>query len=215
MNRDLPAYVEGLVSVIGHADRAAPLRDYCLGLVMPGERESVEPMAAVTAPSRVAAQHQSLLHFVGNAPWSDEKVLAKICEQVLPAIERHGPVEAWILDDTGFPKKGTQFGRRCTAVLRATRQQILPSRGIAVDCQSPCKLAGALSATFLRKMGEGCRAPRKPGCACGDRVQNQTGDRARSDPLGLSRLVYHAASSCWTPAMATTRACGWKSPSWD
>ena len=101
------AYVEGLVSVIGHADRAAPLRDYCLGLVMPGERKSVEPMAAVTAPSRVAAQHQSLLHFVGNAPWSDEKVLAKICEQVLPAIERHGPVEAWILDDTGFPKKGT------------------------------------------------------------------------------------------------------------
>ena len=55
----------------------------------------------------MAAQHQSLLHFVGNAPWSDEKVLAKICEQVLPAIERHGPVEAWILDDTGFPKKGT------------------------------------------------------------------------------------------------------------
>jgi SRSO17 transposase len=100
-------YVEGLVSVIGHADRAVPLRDYCLGLVMPGERKSVEPMAAVTAPSRVAAQHQSLLHFVGNAPWSDEKVLAKICAQVLPAIERHGPVEAWILDDTGFPKKGT------------------------------------------------------------------------------------------------------------
>jgi SRSO17 transposase len=101
------AYVEGLVSVIGHADRAAPLQDYCLGLVMPSERKSVEPMAAVTAPARVAAQHQSLLHFVGNAPWSDEKVLAKICEQVLPAIERHGPVEAWILDDTGFPKKGT------------------------------------------------------------------------------------------------------------
>ena len=43
-------YVEGLVSVIGHADRAGPLHDYCLGLVMPGERKSVEPMAAITAP---------------------------------------------------------------------------------------------------------------------------------------------------------------------
>ena len=64
------AYVEGLVGAIGHADRAAPLRDYCLGLLMPGERKSVEPMAAVTAPARVPAQHQSLLHFVGNAPWS-------------------------------------------------------------------------------------------------------------------------------------------------
>ena len=49
------AYVEGLVSVIGHKDRAGPLRDYCVGLVMPGERKSVEPMAAVTAPARTAA----------------------------------------------------------------------------------------------------------------------------------------------------------------
>ncbi len=100
------AYVEGLVGALGHADRAAPLRDYCLGLLMPGERKSVEPLAAVTAPARVAAQHQSLLHFVGNAPWSDERVLARVRELVLPSIEREGPVEAWIIDDTGFPKKG-------------------------------------------------------------------------------------------------------------
>jgi len=100
------AYVEGLVSVIGHADRAGPLRDYCLGLMMPCERKSVEPMAAVTAPGRTAAQHQSLLHFVGNAAWSDEEVLAKTREMVLPAIERQSPIEAWIIDDTGFPKKG-------------------------------------------------------------------------------------------------------------
>src|SRR5580692_870137 len=99
-------YVEGLVSVIGHADRAGPLRDYCVGLMLPCERKSVEPMAAVTAPERTAAQHQSLLHFVGNAGWSDERVLAKVREMVLPEVERHGPIEAWIIDDTGFPKKG-------------------------------------------------------------------------------------------------------------
>src|SRR3981189_463812 len=99
-------YVEGLVSVLGHADRAGPLRDYCMGLMMPCERKSVEPMAAVTAPERTAAQHQSLLHFVGQAAWSDEKVLAKTRDMVLPAIERQGPIEAWIIDDTGFPKQG-------------------------------------------------------------------------------------------------------------
>src|ERR1700747_3452497 len=66
-------YVEGRVSVLGHADRAGPLRDYCVGLMMPCERKSVEPMAAVTAPERTAAQHQSLLHFVGNAAWADGK----------------------------------------------------------------------------------------------------------------------------------------------
>ena len=100
-------YVEGLVSVIGHADRARPLRDYCTGLLLPVDRKSVEPMAAMTAPERTAAQHQSLLHFVGGGGWSDEAVLAKVREMVLPVIERHGPVEAWIIDDTGFPKKGT------------------------------------------------------------------------------------------------------------
>lgn len=100
------AYVEGLVSVIGHADRERPLRDYCMGLMMPCERKSVEPMAAVTAPARVAAQHQSLLHFVGAGRWSDERVLAKVRELVLPAVQRHGPIEAWIVDDTGFPKQG-------------------------------------------------------------------------------------------------------------
>ena len=73
---------------------------------MPCERKSVEPMAAITAPARVSAQHQSLLHFVGKGGWSDETVLAKVRDLVLPEIERHGPIEAWIIDDTGFPKQG-------------------------------------------------------------------------------------------------------------
>lgn len=88
------AYVEELVCVIGHKDRARPLRDYCTGLMLPCERKSVEPIAAVTAPARVAAQHQSLLHFVGEGRWSDERVLAKVRDLVLPRIEQHGPIEA-------------------------------------------------------------------------------------------------------------------------
>jgi SRSO17 transposase len=137
-------YVEGLASVIGHADRFNPLHDYCTGLMMPCARKSVEPMAAVTAPARTAAQHQSLLHFVGQATWSDERVLAKVCEMVLPAMERDGPIEAWIIDDTGFPKKGKhsvgvarqycgQLGKQdnCQAAVSlsiANRQASLPVR---------------------------------------------------------------------------------------
>ena len=82
------------------------MRDYCLGLMMPCERKSVEPLAAVTAPARAAAQHQSLLHFIGLGGWSDERVLAKVREMVLPQIERHGAISAWIIDDTSFPKQG-------------------------------------------------------------------------------------------------------------
>jgi SRSO17 transposase len=72
----------------------------------PSERKSVEPIAAVTAPDRTSAQHQSLLHFVGESDWSDEEVLAKVRQLVLPTFARHGLIEAWIIDDTGFPKQG-------------------------------------------------------------------------------------------------------------
>jgi len=100
------AYVDELASVIGHADRVVPLHDYCTALLLPGERKSVEPMAALTAPGRTAPKHQSLLHFVGNAPWSDDAVLTKVRQTVLPKIEVLGAIEASIIDDTGFPKKG-------------------------------------------------------------------------------------------------------------
>jgi SRSO17 transposase len=100
-------YVHSLAAVMGRGDRAQPLKDYCIGLLMPGERKSVEPMAAVVAPSRVSAKHQSLLHLVGQAAWSDQAVLDKVRELVLPAITAQGGgVEAWIVDDTGFAKKG-------------------------------------------------------------------------------------------------------------
>ncbi len=101
------AYAADLVSVLGHADRNGPFQDYCIGLLSADGRKSVEPLAAVTAPERTAAQHQSLLHVVAQAPWSDEAVLTRVRERVLPSIIRHEPVQAWIIDDTGFPKKGS------------------------------------------------------------------------------------------------------------
>ena len=101
-------YVASLAGVLGHADRAGPLLDYCTGLLMPCERKSVEPIASmVVSPARAAAAHQSLLHFVGQSAWSDEALLAKVRDLAAPAFEAQGGVEAWIVDDTGFQKKGS------------------------------------------------------------------------------------------------------------
>jgi SRSO17 transposase len=97
------AYVERLSEVLGHADRKEPFQAYCRGLILSGERKSVEPMAARVRPLAVSAAHQSLHHFVAMAAWSGEALLAAAREQVLPAI---GSIMAWIIDDTGFPKKG-------------------------------------------------------------------------------------------------------------
>jgi SRSO17 transposase len=97
------AYVEALSGTLAHADRAQPFAAYCRGLILPGERKSIEPMAARVRPERVSATHQSLHHLVAKAAWSDEALLAAARHQVLPAL---GPITAWIVDDTGFPKKG-------------------------------------------------------------------------------------------------------------
>jgi SRSO17 transposase len=99
--------MDGLAQAAGHADRAMPLKMYCAGLLLPGERKSVEPMAARLAPENVRRMHQSLHHMVADAPWSDEAVLAQVRSYALTAMRQRGPVEAWIVDDTGFPKKGT------------------------------------------------------------------------------------------------------------
>ena len=99
-------YVGKLAVGLGHADRHEPFKSYCLGLLLPGERKSVEPLAALTDPSRVSAKHQSLLHFVGKAPWSDDAMLRDVRRYVLPRLLDHGPMQAWVLDDTGIPKKG-------------------------------------------------------------------------------------------------------------
>jgi len=99
-------YVGGLASVLGHKDREGPLRAYLAGLCLPGERKSMEPMAARVDPRHVRALHQSLHHFVSNAPWDEGAVLRVAREWVLDQMERHGAVAAWIVDDTAFPKKG-------------------------------------------------------------------------------------------------------------
>ena len=104
----LKAYLDGLAQVAGHADRSEPLRLYCKGLLLPGERKSVEPMAARLAPShdQVDRLRQSLHHLVAAAPWRDDTVLTEVRKHVVSAIEKRGPIVAWIVDDTGFPKKG-------------------------------------------------------------------------------------------------------------
>src|SRR5450432_4019286 len=99
--------MESLAKAAGHVDRIVPLKAYCAGLLLPGERKSVEPMAAKLAPDNVRRMHQSMHHLVADAPWDDEALLDRALDTVLPAMQKQGPVVAWIVDDTGFPKKGT------------------------------------------------------------------------------------------------------------
>ena len=97
--------MEGLATAAGHEDRHEPLKSYCTGLLLSGERKSIEPMAARLDPDNIQPTRQSLHHLVAKAPWSDEVLLQQVRNQVLPTMRKQGPVVAWIVDDTGFPKK--------------------------------------------------------------------------------------------------------------
>lgn len=99
-------YIEHLCEALGHKDRNAGMRDYCRGLMLPIHRKSIEPIAAHTDPLHVMAKHQSLHHFVAKAEWPDVAVMARIRAWVSPHLGLDTGCY-WIIDDTGFPKKGT------------------------------------------------------------------------------------------------------------
>jgi SRSO17 transposase len=143
----LTSYLDRLAEAAGHADRAVPLKLFCTGLLLPEERKSVEPMAVRLAPDNVQRMHQSLHHVVADAAWSDEALLGCTRDYALAAMAKDGPIVAWIVDDTGLPKKGTHS-------VEAARQYSTPSgtnrRLGTPDCgqtgkQDNCQVAVSLS----------------------------------------------------------------------
>src|SRR3954467_14961242 len=173
-------YVERLGDTLGHADRRGPLRAYTTGLLLPGERKSVEPMAARLDPFRVGAAHQSLHHFVAKAGWDDAALLAAARAYARPALLERGPGRAWIVDDTGLPKKGKlsvgvarqycgQLGKRenCQVAVTlsvATEQASLP---IAYRLHLPEAWAGDPARRAMAGVPEEVEFRTKPAIALG------------------------------------------------
>ena len=105
ISKEFEQYMAHLAEGLGHADRRAGLNGYCTGLMLPLSRKSVEPMAARVDPLHASARHQSLHHFVAKAEWSDQQLLRRVAQWVVPQMD-FGAGGWWIIDDTGFPKKG-------------------------------------------------------------------------------------------------------------
>jgi SRSO17 transposase len=142
-------YVAQVTAALAHRDRHEPVRAYLTGLYLPGERKSVEPLAARVDPRRVRARHQSLHHLVANAAWDDAAVLRVARDAVLAAMRGHGGVAAWIVDDTGFPKKGRH------SVLRGPGQTgQVPSGGERVAGERHGQRAGRVPPLPARELDE-------------------------------------------------------------
>ena len=122
-----------MVKALGHADRATPARWYLRGLMLPGQRKSVEPMAARVHPQDVRSAHQSMHHLVADSEWSDTALLAQVAQAVVPVLTRDGTPCYWIIDDTGTRK----YGKHSVGVARQYCGQL----GKVDNCQVAVSLS--------------------------------------------------------------------------
>ena len=126
-------YTDLMVKALGHADRATPARWYLRGLMLPGQRKSVEPMAARICPQEVRSAHQSMHHLVADSEWSDTALLAQVAQQVVPVLTRGAAPCYWIIDDTGVRK----YGKHSVGVARQYCGQL----GKVDNCQVAVSLS--------------------------------------------------------------------------
>ena len=123
-----------MIESLGHADRATPARWYLRGLMLPGERKSVEPMAARVHPQDVRSAHQSMHHLVADSEWSDRALLSAVAAEVVPVLSQAGRAACfWIIDDTGFRK----YGKHSVGVARQYCGQL----GKTDNCQVAVSLS--------------------------------------------------------------------------
>ena len=142
------AYLEHLCEALGHNDRESGLKGYCQGLMLPIRRKSVEPLAAHLEPEHVSARHQSLHHFVAKSEWSDTALLAQVRRWVLPHMD---PADGlyWIIDDTGFPKKGKHSvgvaRQYCGRLGKQDNCQVAVSLSVATERGEPAGVVSTVS----------------------------------------------------------------------
>ena len=135
-------YAEVMVEALGHADRATPARWYLRGLMLPGERKSVEPMAARVQPQNVRSAHQSMHHLVADSEWSDTALLAAVAREAVPVLSEAGQAPCfWIIDDTGYRK----YGKHSVGVARQYCGQL----GKTDNCRVAVSLSLATAAGSL------------------------------------------------------------------
>lgn len=139
----LENYFQRIGEVLGNESRRGSFAIYAMGLLGDAERKSVEPIAARACPDpeKVDAMHQRLLHFAVDSRWSDREVRREAAQYGLEAMVEREPVEAWIVDDTGFLKQGEHSV--------GVQRQYTGSAGKITNCQVGVSLSIATRTEHL------------------------------------------------------------------
>ena len=177
-------YADVMVEALGHADRATPARWYLRGLMLPGQRKSVEPMAARVHPQDVRSAHQSMHHLVADSEWSDTALLAAVAREVVPVLSEAGQAPCfWIIDDTGFRK----YGKHSVGVARQYCGQL----GKTDNCQVAVSLSlataeGSVPLDYRLYLPQGVGRRQRAMQACGRAQGDCLCDQGRAG-LGADR----------------------------
>ena len=139
----LESYFGEIGEQLGNDSRRQSFAIYAMGILGDGERKSVEPIAARACadPTKADAAHQSLLHFVANARWSDQAVRRVAATHAINAMSEHGEVETWIVDDTGMLKQGKDSV--------GVHRQYTGSAGKITNCQIAVTLSVATAESHV------------------------------------------------------------------
>jgi SRSO17 transposase len=141
MNAGAQGRLHGFFAAIGQAlknkTRMASFATYAMGLFSSLERKSAEPIAAAATsdPEACEAAHHRLLRFLRDSPWSDRDVRRVAAQHAIEAMTVEQPVQAWIIDDTGFLKQGSHSV--------GVQRQYTGSAGKITNCQIGVSLSVA------------------------------------------------------------------------
>ena len=163
---EFPEFLEPLVAELGRSERRAGATLYVQGLLMPGERKSIEPMAA-----RLGTDSQKLQQFIADSPWDEQELWRAIRREVVPVME---PLVAWIVDETGWLKQGQNSVGVAHQYCGGGGQQANGQVSVEVvvsDGEIAAPVAGRL--LFAAELERGSRAARGGGRACARGVSNQ------------------------------------------
>src|SRR6185295_952528 len=194
MERRFQDYLEDLGAVVGNDARRRGLSDYMTGLLLPGERKSMEPIAERLDSGNVSRRHQSIQHFVSEASWKDGPVRERELGRVVPAMQQRGAIEHWIVDDTTVLKSG----RHSVGVAIQYSGLV----GTTANCQSACR---------WRPGRPACRSPASSTCPSSGRTTESAAcmpacrpiscsaprSRARSIRSAMPSPPACRAGSCW------------------
>ena len=131
--QEMPArlrkYLQELERELRDKRQRASFALYALGLLSEGERKSMEPIAARACgdPTRTQAFHERFIHFLADSPWKDEPIRRRATRYAVDAMQEHGPIKSWIVDDTGFLKQGK--------LSPGVQRQYTGSAGKTANCQ--------------------------------------------------------------------------------